>query len=308
MSTTRTSDRAAAMGAAYSTDVWADWPEVFDDLKAKDANRKHVVSHEKINNIFRAVLTFDHLRANLQPGARIVDMGCGIGYNACYLAKLGYDVSAFDASERGIERARELAGRLGLDGGMFHNVDQSFLGTLPDDSLDAAIGMGFIYSLDEPARDYIYRHLARVLRKEGIVALTLTNQLFNAFSLNDTSLDFWTGIIESFSPVARKLGGARKALAAQVQVPTRAAASKSISARFGIHADNPVTYGALAAQYGFELEEILYPDSNLLPPFLEAQIDRDELCRLKAEICVQNARDWRGMFMDYEFLAFLRKA
>ncbi len=29
--------------------------------------------------------------------------------------------------------------------------------------------------------------------------------------------------------------------------------------------------------------------------------------RMKAETCVQNARDWQGMFMDYEFLAFMRK-
>ena len=67
------------------------------------------------------------------------------------------------------------------------------------------------------------------------------------------------------------------------------------------------SYREVVEAYALKLDDILYPDSNLLPPFLEAQIDQDELCRMKAETCVQNARDWRGMFLDYEFLAFLRK-
>ncbi len=301
-------DRAASIGTAYSADFWSSWPDVFDDLRAKDRDRQHVVPREKINNIFRAVLTFDHLRANLQFGARIVDMGCGIGYNACYLGGLGYKVTAFDASEQGVARGRELASGLGLTDVEFHNFDHTFLGKLPDASIDAAIGMGFIYYLDDAAREYVYRHAARVLRPNGLMALTLTNQLFDAFSLNSTSLEFWSGIIDSFSSVGGLLDNdVRAALAGDVKVPERKKTPNSISARFGIHADNPMIYHRLVDSFGLKVDEILFPDSNLLPPFLEARLSEDELCRLKARTCLQKARDWRGMFMDYEFLAFLRK-
>ena len=37
-------------------------------------------------------------------------MGCGEGTDAVFFAKCGYNVSAFDISEQGIEKARNLAG------------------------------------------------------------------------------------------------------------------------------------------------------------------------------------------------------
>jgi len=49
---------------------------------------------------------------------RVLDIGCGEGKDAVFLAKNGYIVSAFDASERGLEKARDLA--------RLHQVDVNF--------------------------------------------------------------------------------------------------------------------------------------------------------------------------------------
>lgn len=40
---------------------------------------------------------------------RVLDMGCGEGKDAVFFAKCGYEVTAFDISERGIEKAKKLA-------------------------------------------------------------------------------------------------------------------------------------------------------------------------------------------------------
>ena len=40
---------------------------------------------------------------------KVLDIGCGEGKDAVFLAKNGYIVSAFDAAEKGLEKARELA-------------------------------------------------------------------------------------------------------------------------------------------------------------------------------------------------------
>ena len=50
----------------------------------------------------------------IQP-CRALDMGCGTGNSAVYLARLGFKVTAFDLVPQAIELAREKARRLGLD-------------------------------------------------------------------------------------------------------------------------------------------------------------------------------------------------
>lgn len=45
----------------------------------------------------------------LPSGAKILDMGCGEGRNALYLARLGFKTSAFDISPSGIEKLRQMA-------------------------------------------------------------------------------------------------------------------------------------------------------------------------------------------------------
>lgn len=300
---------SSPIGQAYNRDFWYTWPDVFDDLCAKMEDRSHVVSHEKVNNIFRAVLAFDDLRQNLKPGASVLDVACGIGYDAAYLAKLGFAVSAFDVSDVGIERAKDLALKLGLDPGMFVHADHTFLEKVPSDSTDAVIAMGFLRYVDAPIRDYCYRHLSRILKKGGRFILTNQNLLFEAFALNDETLKFWAKIIEEFSPAADLLAprSVLDRLREKVKVPARQYGPRSISRVHETNAQNPLTYRQVVEPYGFSVEKILYPDCHLLPPMLEAEVDREALMKLKAETCVQKAEDWRGIFMGYEFMAFLRR-
>lgn len=295
---------------AYSNDHWGKWPDVLSDLVAKFRDRSHVISQkEKINNIFRAVLAFDYIKENFPEGGDILDMGCGIGYNACFLAREGHNVTAFDASDIGIQRAKALAHENGLNENMFICGDHTYLEKIPAESVDVALAMGFIYYLNERDRDYCYKQVHRILRKKGKFLVSYKNHLFDIFSLNNTSLEFWAQMIDDFSPAAKllKSKGALEALDEKVKVPVRVWEKNSISARFKTDRGNPLTYADTVKRYGYELEDILYPDSHLLPPALEAEVDSQKLLELKAQYCVQQARDWRGIFMCYEFLAFMHK-
>lgn len=295
---------------AYSKDYWEKWPDVLRDLTAKYHDHSYVVSEKgKINNIFRAVLVFEYIKKHFLPGAAILDAGCGVGYNSCFLSKEGFQVQAFDASDIGIQRAKELASQNGLDPNIFVWGDHTHLGKIPSESMDVVLAMGFVYYLDEDARDYCYRQIHRILKKGGRFLVTCKNHLFDIFSLNDTSLRFWEKMIDDFSPASKLLAPKTtlEALCEKVKVPQRIFEEKSISRRFNTLRDNPITYPNDIKPYGYEVEEILYPDSHLLPPALEVEVDLNKLLELKAKYCIQKARDWRGIFMCYEFLAFLRK-
>ena len=52
--------------------------------------------------------------AGMQPGQRALDLGCGEGRNALYLASQGFITSAADISESGIEKLDSVAARMNL--------------------------------------------------------------------------------------------------------------------------------------------------------------------------------------------------
>jgi 2-polyprenyl-3-methyl-5-hydroxy-6-metoxy-1,4-benzoquinol methylase len=59
--------------------------------------------------------------ADLEPGTAL-DLGCGQGRNALWLAKLGFTVTGLDLSPVAIEQARARAAELGIDA-TFESVD-----------------------------------------------------------------------------------------------------------------------------------------------------------------------------------------
>lgn len=53
------------------------------------------------------------------PEIRLLDIGCGEGRNALYLARAGYEVTAFDLSQRGVDKAKRLADEARLEIDLF---------------------------------------------------------------------------------------------------------------------------------------------------------------------------------------------
>lgn len=59
------------------------------------------------------------------PSGRALDVACGAGRNALYLAAQGFEVDAVDISGEALERARETAQRLGLGvNWLKHDLDE----------------------------------------------------------------------------------------------------------------------------------------------------------------------------------------
>ena len=75
------------------------------------------------------IYVFDQiLRGNIEPGARVLDAGCGYGRNLVYLLREGCDVFALDADPDGVDHVRQLSESLqtGLPAANFQvgNIEQ----------------------------------------------------------------------------------------------------------------------------------------------------------------------------------------
>ncbi|HJV35901.1 class I SAM-dependent methyltransferase [Geomonas sp.] len=62
----------------------------------------------------RALANCIELVESLVPGRRALDIACGEGRNAIFLAGRGFEVDGVDIAELGLERGRQRAGELGL--------------------------------------------------------------------------------------------------------------------------------------------------------------------------------------------------
>jgi SAM-dependent methyltransferase len=108
-------------------------------------------------------------------GRRVLDAGCGEGYNTRILARRGARVTGVDISERMIELAREAerAERLGI---RYERASYADLGPFADASFDAVVS--FMALMDGPHFDRAMREAFRVLRPGGMLAFSITHPCF----------------------------------------------------------------------------------------------------------------------------------
>jgi SAM-dependent methyltransferase len=104
----------------------------------------------------------------LQP-CRAIDLGCGVGDNAVFLAQRGFDVTALDYSSSAIDRARESAARAGVQ--VDFRVDD--LTSLRNDygTFDLLVDYGALHSLSPASRDAYLRSVLPLARPGALFLL-----------------------------------------------------------------------------------------------------------------------------------------
>lgn len=105
----------------------------------------------------------------LKPG-HAIDLGCGIGRNAIYLAKMGYRVDAIDLSNTAIGKARSLARQSAVD--VNFTVGSIFDLTVPGNHYDLAYDAGLLHHLKPHQRPYYLEKVHAVLKPNGMFGMT----------------------------------------------------------------------------------------------------------------------------------------
>jgi SAM-dependent methyltransferase len=120
--------------------------------------------------LFRYVLQ-ERMRARFRPGIRILDLGCGTGEDALWLAALGASVLGLDTSPAAVQEARRAAAAAGLGTRVRFEVRRPDELRLQDGSFGGAFGAPG--ALDAAGLALLARPLAAVLREGSPVLLSL---------------------------------------------------------------------------------------------------------------------------------------
>ena len=106
--------------------------------------------------------------ADLPPG-RALDLGCGEGADAVWLAERGWDVVAVDISETALDRAGQAARARGV-ADRIEFVQQDLSDTFPDGTFDL-ISAQFLHSIVRLDRPRILTQAAEAVRTGGLLII-----------------------------------------------------------------------------------------------------------------------------------------
>jgi len=99
---------------------------------------------------------------------KILDIGCGEGKDAVFFARCGYDVSAFDISEAGLEKTKRLADKANVNLRVFRaNICDYRL----DEKYDVLYSSGVLHYIKTELRDEIMSNYKANVNEKGIAAL-----------------------------------------------------------------------------------------------------------------------------------------
>lgn len=101
---------------------------------------------------------------------RVLDIGCGEGKDAVFFAKCGYSVTAFDQSEKGIEKAKKLAEHNQVEVNLFK---ADLFDYRPDREFDIIFSSGVLHFLPQTVRKELTGSLKRHTAKNGINVLNV---------------------------------------------------------------------------------------------------------------------------------------
>jgi tellurite methyltransferase len=101
---------------------------------------------------------------------KLLDIGCGEGRDAVFFARNGYDVTAFDLSEEGVRKTRELADRVGVELDVFQaDVNEFRLA----EQVDAIFSNGTLHCSDPNRRAEIFANFREFTAEDGLHVLNV---------------------------------------------------------------------------------------------------------------------------------------
>lgn len=141
------------------------------------------------------------IKSCLDPGAKILEVGCGGGHAAAALARLGFIVTATDISPVAIEVAKESYPQVTF--AVADALDLSY----PDGSFDAVVAIEFIEHLAAPER--FIEEAGRLLAPRGLFFIKTPNRLLHDLFYRKTAdVSVWHPSVMSAPVLAEKLAAA----------------------------------------------------------------------------------------------------
>lgn len=96
---------------------------------------------------------------------KLLDIGCGEGRNAVFFARNGYDVTAFDLAQSGVDKTKRLAERVGVDLKVFRADINEYRLT---ETFDILFSTGVLHYVPQELREELFDNYKAFTSDNGI--------------------------------------------------------------------------------------------------------------------------------------------
>ena len=101
---------------------------------------------------------------------KVLDIGCGEGKDAVFMAEKGYDVTAFDLTENGIRKTIALAHKRGVKVNAYVDDINTFE---TDEQFDIIFSTGTVQYIFDENKESFFKKLEKITKPNGIVFINV---------------------------------------------------------------------------------------------------------------------------------------
>ena len=247
------------------------------------------------SNYFRLQLV-NTLLDSMQPKPKLVlEAGCGDARVVAEIINRGFPCLGFDYNPSMLEIGAKVLHESGIDPSI---IKQGDIYEIPyDDTMfDAVLCMGVLSNI--PNHQKVFQEFQRVLKPNGRVVFSVSNELFSLFSMNKHTLKFYEALFQETRIDPSVQQTFLDALAKGYDVdavkvldkPIQEAEIDKSSVEIGKY--NPLNLGEKLDALGFEYETVRYYHYHPIPPRFEK--DFPEIFAEFAETLETTEYDWKG--------------
>jgi SAM-dependent methyltransferase len=236
----------------------------------------------------------------------IMDVGCGGGWTVLDAAARGLDVRGVEPVPELVGHGQDLLGSGGHDRGRIRQGDLGILSELPAASLDCVALLSVLPHVPRTRWDDVHREIARVLRPGGVLVAAYRNELFDLFTFNSFTVEFYDRTLWGLPPTqALRSGAPLEALKALMTHPDQpgsyfTAASDKSFGQLDRPKTNPLTLPAYLEPFGLRLDRTSFYHFHAVPPLMADSAPSRRTIEHQMEL--DHSHDWRGHFMAAMFL------
>ena len=190
----------------------------------------------------------------LGPGQKVFDFGCGDAIHFSEFLETGARIEGVDISTEMIKLAHRRLTDGGYDDSLVQVADVGYLQSIPSASLDALLSFNVLAYLTDDENKLFYQEASRIVRSGGYLVVTHSNELFDLFSLNRYTLEFFKRYLMSDISYHARLD----TLLNSANIPENAMT-------YNIR-ENPLTYKYKLAKYGFSEVRQEFINLHVAPP------------------------------------------
>ncbi len=231
----------------------------------------------------------DSLIGEVKKGINIVDYGCGEGI---YLSKLYRNANflwGIDINEEMLKDAQSNFKELNYDESKYKLIHGGVetLNEIPDKSADIMLVLNVLAYMSDSEQINFFNQCKRLLKQDGFIVATHSNELFDLFTLNSFTYKFFEKHFDV--DIKNLIMNHDKPMREDTDIISR---------------ENPLEIKDKYAQLGLSVDSLEFAIPHKIPPIIDLNHDPDDLENRKVETCMSSKEYIKNKRTDFWKLYF----